>query len=99
MGNIFFRSMQDFLITTAKTVAKEPVQSLVEDKTDWKSAFFADRTDDLQVRLRINARAREALDQIDSQENDGAVYDMLGRRYNGELPHGVYIQNGQKIVR
>ena len=99
MGNIFFRSMQDFLITTAKTVAKEPVQSLVEDKTDWKSAFFADRTDDLQVRLRINARAREALDQIDSQENDGAVYDMLGRRYNGGLPHGVYIQNGQKIVR
>lgn len=99
MGNIFFRSMQDFLINTAKTVAQEPVQSLVEDKTDWKSAFYADRTDDLQLRLRINGRSREALDRIDAQEDDGAVYDMLGRRYNGELPHGVYIQNGQKIVR
>jgi len=30
--------------------------------------------------------------------NDGAVYDLSGRKVEGTLRKGVYIQNGKKIM-
>lgn len=29
----------------------------------------------------------------------GAIYDLSGRQVNGQLPRGLYIQNGKKIVK
>lgn len=55
MNNMILSGPQSFVISMAKEMAKEPVQSLVEDKTHWISAQHADRTDDLRLTLVINA--------------------------------------------
>ena len=92
--------MQDFLIQTAMEVAKEPVQSLVEDRTQWKSKSYSDRTDDLHLTLRINASRKDGVENIKVSESaDEGIYDMLGRKVNLPSQQGVYIQNGKKIIR
>ena len=69
----------------AHEMAKEPVQSLVEDKTQWKSALYADITDDLHPTLVINAPQNfEGLDNQQSNINyrkffkDGQLYIQVG---------------------
>ena len=100
MGNIYLKSMQDFLILTALEVAKEPVQSLVEDRTQWKSKSYSDRTDDLHLTLRINASRKDGVENIKASESaDEGIYDMLGRKVNLPSQQGVYIQKGKKIIR
>ena len=32
-------------------------------------------------------------------QNGGAVYDLSGRKIDGKLPKGIYIQNGRKFVK
>ena len=42
-----------------------------------------------------------AIDSLNGEtgvENDGAVYDLSGRRVNGTLSHGLYIKNGKKFI-
>lgn len=52
--NLKLKMLLPALQVLAKQVAEEPVQSIVEDVTNWKSALYQDRTDDLQPRLMIN---------------------------------------------
>ena len=54
MDNMIYRNVQKLLIAAAKDLAQEPVQSLVEDKTQWKQKEDADRTDDLHLTLTVN---------------------------------------------
>lgn len=79
---------------------KEPVQSLVEDRTYWASKYYSDVTDDLQVKLTINDAQSTRIEHICAQENM-AMYDILGRRVDTQqsLRQGVYIQNGKKIIK
>ncbi len=95
MNNVIMRSFQELLINTAMDVAEEPVQSLVEDITGWKSNY-PDRTDDLRPTLRIgtpkeveaipelipedtNCRKRLVNGQLFIERN-GAIYNAEGKR-------------------
>ena len=92
--------MQDMIISMGKSMAKEPVQSLVEDKTNWKSAYYADVTDDLHLLLDINEPIqREAIENILSPSDADTYYDLLGRPVSHPDRHGIYIRNGQKLLR
>jgi len=64
---------------------------ILEDLDEWNE--FGETTD-------INA-----IGQSDNvQSDDDAIYDLNGRKVaegqlsNGQLPKGIYIQNGKKIV-
>lgn len=35
---------------------------------------------------------------IDNSDNDAPVFDLMGRRMNGNLPAGIYIKNGHKFI-
>ncbi len=89
----FFPEVTGLLITAAKTMAQEPVQSLVEDKTNWSSERYGNVTDDLHPRLTLYApRWHEALEEVkeavksgkivrDGQlliNRDGQTYNALG---------------------
>jgi len=69
MMNEIFGIFVDFapiIKTMAMSMAKEPVQSLVEDKTQWASPTHADVTDDLHPRLVVNAPQNfEAIEQVE----------------------------------
>ena len=84
MGNLIYKTLQAFMITAAEEMVKEPVQSLVEDKTQWKLKEDADRTDDLHLTLTIHApRADQAIELIDDES----------------LTNRKYIQEGQLFIR
>jgi 3',5'-cyclic AMP phosphodiesterase CpdA len=70
----FFTEIQNFLINAAKTMAQEPVQSLVEDKTNWSSARFGNVTDDLHPRLTLYApHWHEALEEVKEAVKSGKI--------------------------
>ena len=69
----------------AREMAQEPVQSLVEDKTMWKSALHADVTNDLVGTYVINAS--QIFTGIDKDHSPMTNYKFLK---NGQL----YIQVG-----
>ena len=99
MGNKYFQDMQDFLISTGIRVAHEPVQSLVEDVTNWKSQSYSDRTDDLHLTLRINQPRQEAIEQLPiTNDQSPIIYDILGRPVSSPSSPGIYIQNGRKMI-
>jgi 3',5'-cyclic AMP phosphodiesterase CpdA len=85
--------------TMAKVMAREPVQSLVEDVTLWSFSMYSDQTDDLHPMLRINSSQQEAVENVRMGIEDDTIYDILGRPVTDPSQHGVYIQNGQKIIR
>jgi hypothetical protein len=35
---------------------------------------------------------------LTSPKEEGQVYDLSGRKVNGQLPKGIYVQNGKKIL-
>lgn len=81
-------------------IAKEPVQSLVEDKTHVFSNLYSDRTDDINVELTINeAIDIQAVETIIPQQTTGTFYDIMGRAISQPTQRGVYIQNGKKVIR
>ena len=95
-----FASMQQIMIDVFINTMKQPVQSLVEDRTHWSSPYHSDRTDDLQGTLLINEPIENtAVDQI-VLENDGIMYDIMGQRVNNtsKLRNGIYILNGKKVI-
>lgn len=92
-------ALQQILIDKAKDTVKEPLQSLVEDKTQWKSKNYWDVTDDLSIQLRINEARYDGLENAADRPSDGMMYDILGRPVSQPVRHGIYIQNGQKIAR
>ena len=50
---------------------------------------------------RVHTTDYTAINQIDidtTQPQDNNYYDLMGRRVNGDIPQGIYIHNGKKIV-
>lgn len=79
----------------ARSLAQEPVQSLVEDKTQWATAH-PDRTDDLRLTLTAgNGYAPQALEQT---ETETGVQKIL---QDGQLliirDHKTYTLQGQVL--
>lgn len=69
----------------AVEMAKEPVQSMVEDKTQWKSELYANITDDLHPALKIGVpQTHTDLDPIMDEPYKQVV---------------KYLRNGQLIIR
>ncbi len=95
----FFSEMRTMLINGAKLVAEEPVQSLVEDMTNWRSDLYYNRTDDLKLRLKINGEQVQAVEQTPVPLTANQKYDILGRPIASPQQGTVYIQDGKKILR
>ena len=72
----------------ARSVAEVPVQSLVEDKTHWESALYADVTDDLHLTLVINDAAPQGVESVEDEMSRAVKYIL-----NGQL----FIQKGDQI--
>ena len=50
---------------------------------------------------RVHTTDYTAINQIDidsPQPQDNNYYDLMGRKVNGDIPQGIYIHNGKKIV-
>jgi len=98
MDNFIYKTFQVMMITLAKEKVKVPVQSLVEDITNWDTELYQDRTDDLRLRITVNTpHSWEAIDQTKAVQ-DGVIYDLLGRPVAQPTQQGVYILNGQKFM-
>lgn len=98
MNNFIYKTFQVLMISLAKEKAQVPVQSLVEDITNWDTEQYQDRTDDLRLRLIVNTpHSWEAIDNTKAVQ-DGVIYDLLGRPVTQPTQQGVYIMNGQKFV-
>ena len=89
MDNMIYRGFQKLLIAAAKEMAQEPVQSLVEDKTQWKQKEDADRTDDLHLTLTVNnPRGDQAIENTESPEVSTYKFIQEGK---------LYIRRGEQI--
>ena len=89
MDNMIYRGFQKLLITAAKEMAQEPVQSLVEDKTQWKQKEDANRTDDLHLTLTVNnPRGDQAIENTESPEVSTYKFIQEGK---------LYIRRGEQI--
>jgi hypothetical protein len=98
MDNFIYKTFQVMMITLAKEKVKVPVQSLVEDITNWDTELYQDRTDDLRLHMTVNTpHSWEAIDQTKAVQ-DGIIYDLLGRPVAQPTQQGVYILNGQKFM-
>ena len=86
----YFPEITNLLVTAAITMAQEPVQSLVEDKTNWSSVRFGNVTDDLHPNLVLYpSRWHEALETVETgvksrkMVRDGQLMiDRNGQMYN-----------------
>ncbi len=98
-ADILIKSILQLPMTLyAQALAQTPVQSLVEDVTQW-STKDANRTDDLHLTLTVgDGRNVEAIQRVESGRIDGAMYDILGRKVMQPTQGGVYIQDGKKVV-
>ena len=88
------------IISYIQIEVREPLQSLVEDVTNWADKKNYDRTDDLNLTLTINKpRKPSDIDEVKEQSivND-QLYDLLGRPVQCPEKGQLYIQNGKKII-
>ena len=89
MYTMIYRNVQKLLIAAAKDLAQEPVQSLVEDKTQWKQKEDADRTDDLHLTLTVNKpRGDQAIENTGSPEVSTYKFIQEGK---------LYIRRGEQL--
>lgn len=63
-------------------------------------AYYQDEGGQQAVRLVFNGSVIEGIDHVvDVNDNVNApIYDLMGRRVNNTMKHGVYIQNGKKMI-
>lgn len=63
-------------------------------------AFYQNEGGQQAVRLVFNGSIIEDIDHVvDVNDNVNApIYDLMGRRVNNTMKHGVYIQNGKKMI-
>lgn len=63
-------------------------------------AFYQNEGGQQAVRLVFNGSVVEGIDHVvDVNDNVNApIYDLMGRRVNNTMKHGVYIQNGKKMI-
>lgn len=63
-------------------------------------AYYRNEGGQQAVRLVFNGSVIEGIDHVvDVNDNVNApIYDLMGRRVNNTMKHGVYIQNGKKMI-
>lgn len=63
-------------------------------------AYYRNEGGQHAVRLVFNGSVIEGIDHVvDVNDNVNApIYDLMGRRVNNTMKHGVYIQNGKKMI-
>lgn len=63
-------------------------------------AFYQNEGGQQAVRLVFKGSVIEGIDHVvDVNDNVNApIYDLMGRRVNNTMKHGVYIQNGKKMI-
>ncbi len=63
-------------------------------------AYYLNEGGQQAVRLVFNGSVIEGIDHVvDVNDNVNApIYDLMGRRVNNTMKHGVYIQNGKKMI-
>lgn len=63
-------------------------------------AFYRNEGGQQAVRLVFNGSVIEGIDHVvDVNDHVNApIYDLTGRRVNNTMKHGVYIQNGKKMI-
>lgn len=94
-----FVALQEEMITNIQNANRPAIQSLVEDRTHW-ATLYSDLTDDLMGQWVINeAIPYSAVENVTNAAADGVIYDILGRRVADTTQHGIYIQNGKKIIK
>lgn len=94
-----FVALQEEMITNIQNANRPAIQSLVEDRTHW-ATLYSDLTDDLMGQWVINeAISYSAVENVTNAAADGVIYDILGRRVTDKAKHGVYIENGKKIIK
>ena len=94
-----YGSIQQAMIDMVNKSMKPSVQSLVEDRTHWASQY-SNLTDDLTGQWVINEPLPyTSVENLKDSEEDGAIYDLLGRRVAETHYRGVYIQNGKKFIK
>ena len=81
----------------AVEMAKIPVESMIEDKTNWSSENYGDVTNDLRLSLTINAPQFEGVEQIEEAQEpikfirDGQFFIRRGEK--------LFNANGQEIAQ
>lgn len=94
-----FVALQEEMITNIQNANRPAIQSLVEDRTHW-ATLYSDLTDDLMGQWVINeAIPYSAVENVTNAVADGVIYDILGRRVTDKAKHGIYIENGKKIIK
>ena len=94
-----YGSVQQAMINMVNETMQPSVQSLVEDRTHWASPY-SDLTDDLSGAWVINEPMTYTIvESVTDNAEDGAIYDLLGRRVAETHYRGVYIQNGKKFIK
>lgn len=94
-----FVALQEEMITNIQNANRPAIQSLVEDRTHW-ATLYSDLTDDLMGQWVINeAIPYSAVENVTNAAADGVIYDILGRRVTDKAKHGIYIENGKKIIK
>lgn len=75
-----------------------PVTSLTSIAAN--RAYYLNEGGQQAVRLVFNGSVIEGIDHVvDVNDNVNApIYDLMGRRVNNTMKHGVYIQNGKKMI-
>lgn len=63
-------------------------------------AYYLNEGGQQAVRLVFNGSVIEGIDHVvEVNDNVNApIYDLMGRRVNNTMKHGVYIQNGKKMI-
>ena len=94
-----FVALQEEMITNIQNANRPAIQSLVEDRTHW-ATLYSDLTDDLMGQWVINETIPySAVENVTNAAADGVIYDILGRRVTDKAKHGIYIENGKKIIK
>lgn len=96
-GSMTFTSV---LVAYAQGIVEEPVQSMVENVTCWRSKLFSNCTDDLRGTKKIN-KPRQPSDlneQIVNDQMADGYYDLLGRPVAQPIKGQIYIHDGKKIL-
>ena len=82
----------------ARSAAEVPVQSIVEDKTQWQSESYADVTDDLHPILHINDAERTGFESIEDEALRAIKYILNGQLLIQKGEH-TYTPQGQRITQ
>lgn len=95
-----FVALQEEMITNIQNTNRPAIQSLVEDRTHWASPMYSDQTDDLLGKWVINeGLSYTKVENVVHSGVNGPIYDVLGRRVTDKAKHGIYIENGKKIIK